>query len=349
MLPVLLLGPRLLPEYKDPNASRLDVVSAAMSLGAILMVVYGLKSVAENGVAWLPLAIIAAGVVVGVLFVRRQQRSDDPLIDVNLFRSARFSGTLSIYLLATFVSFGLFIFINQYLQLVLGLSPLVAGLWTLPWNVSFTAGTLLIPRIARRVQAAFVISGGLAIAAIGFLIMTRLDVEHGLVSIVIGQVLFAFGTSPVVTLCTDIIINSVPAERAGAAAAISETFGELGGVLGIAMMGSVGLVVYRLAMASAPPAARATLGGALAVAQTLPAAAGAALIRDAREAFVRAMTWTAWIETGIVVLMAVLALAMLRKSRASVIPSVARDLGDARLEHRSSSPATRPGPSQRSG
>ena len=120
--------------------------------------------------------------------------------------------------------------------------------------------------------------------------MTRLDVEHGLVSIVIGQVLFAFGTSPVVTLCTDIIINSVPAERAGAAAAISETFGELGGVLGIAMMGSVGLVVYRLAMASAPPAARATLGGALAVAQTLPAAAGAALIRDAREAFVRAMT-----------------------------------------------------------
>jgi MFS transporter, DHA2 family, multidrug resistance protein len=313
MLPVLLLGPSLLPEYRDPNAGRLDLVSAAMSLSAILMIIYGLKRVAENGLEWLPIAIGVAGFATGTLFLRRQRHLHDPLIDVNLFRSPRFSGMLSMYLLATFVSFGLFIFLNQYLQLVLGLSPLVAGLWTLPWSFGFTAGTLLVPRVVRRVDAAHVMSGGLVLAAIGLWMMTRVDAAHGLAIAVIAQVLFAFGVSPVVTLCTDIIIGSVPAERAGAAAAISETFGELGGVLGIAIMGSVGLIVYRLAMSSAPAAARATLGGALAVAEMLPREAAVTLVHTAREAFVRAMGVTAWIESGIVVGMAIVAAGLLRK------------------------------------
>ena len=313
MLPVVLFGPRVLPEYRDPNAGRIDLVSAAMSLSAILMIVYGVKRVAEDGAQWLPVVIGVAGVAIGVFFVRRQLRLRDPLIDIHLFRSPMFSGALLIYLLAGFVALGVFIFINQYLQLVLGLSPLVAGLWTLPWSICFTAGTLLIPKAVRRIEPMPMITGGLVIAAIGLFIMTMVDGMHGLAAIVAGQVLFAFGVSPVVTLCTDIIISSAPPERAGSAAAISETFGELGGVLGIAIMGSIGLVVYRSAMASAPDAARGTLGGALAVAATLPRDGAIALVHDAREAFVRAMTITAWIETAIVVAMVGLVLVLLRK------------------------------------
>jgi DHA2 family multidrug resistance protein-like MFS transporter len=106
-----------------------------------------------------------------------------------------------------------------------------------------------------------------------------------------------------VTLCTDIIIGSAPAERAGAAAAISETFGELGGVLGISIIGSVGVLLYRLGMPNAPLAARATLGGAMAVAKTLPHASALALVDDARTAFVHMMRGVAWIEVAIVLLM----------------------------------------------
>jgi DHA2 family multidrug resistance protein-like MFS transporter len=312
MVLVLILGPLLLPEYRDPNAGRLDLTSAAMSLSAILMMVYGLKRIAESGVSWLPTASVAAGIAVGVLFVRRQKALPDPLIDLRLFKVRKFSTALSLYLLAGVVAFGVYIFIAQYLQLVLGLSPLKAGLWTLPWSAGFIVGTLLVPLIVRHIQPAYTMGGGLLIAAVGFAMLTFVE-QGGLTTIVLASLIFSTGMAPVFTLTTDTVIGSVPQERAGAAAAISETSGELGGVLGIAIMGSIGTAMYRIAMAGAPPAARGTLGGALAVAESLPATAAAALTRTAREAFVQAMELTAVIETVIVVIMAIMAIIMLRR------------------------------------
>jgi DHA2 family multidrug resistance protein-like MFS transporter len=284
-----------------------------MSLASILMLIESVKRFAELGASWLTLLIAAAGLTIGVLFVRRQRRSVNPLIDLELFRYPRLVAALALYLLATFIAFGLYIFINQYLQHVAGLSPLGAGLWTLPWSFGFIAGTLLVPKMAKRIRPAPLMSSGLALAAAGLLSVTKIDVPHGLATLAVAQMLLALGTSPVVTLCTDIIIGTAPAERAGAAAAISETFGELGGVLGISIIGSVGVLLYRLGMRDAPPAARATLGGAIAVARTLPHTSALALIDDARTAFVHMMRCVAWIEAGIVLLMVGLTWGALRE------------------------------------
>ncbi|MGH2538691.1 MAG: MFS transporter, partial [Candidatus Promineifilaceae bacterium] len=132
MLLLLALGPRLLPEYRDPAAGRPDLLSAALSVAAVLAIIFGFKQIVQDGLAWLPAASILAGLGVGLAFVRRQGRLADPLIDLRLFRRPDFSASLALYGLGIFVVFGSFFFLPQYLQLVLGLSPLEAGLWTLP-------------------------------------------------------------------------------------------------------------------------------------------------------------------------------------------------------------------------
>ena len=312
MLLLLILGPWLLPEYRDPNAGRLDLVSAAMSLSAILLMIYGLKRMAERGAEWLPVATIVAGAATGILFLRRQRTLEHPLIDLQLFRGRTFSAAISLYMMATFVAFSVYMFIAQYLQLVLGMSPLQAGLWTLPWSAGFICGAQLVPVFARRMRPAFVIGGGLIIAAAGYAMLTQIDHGHGLAAIVAASLIFTLGLSPAFTLTTDLVMTSAPPERAGAAAAISETSSELGGVLGIAIMGSIGTVVYRHAMAGAPDAARGTLGGALAVAEGLARDGGVALTRMARSAFVQAMQVTSILETVIVVIMAIGAFLSLR-------------------------------------
>ena len=129
---LLILGPRTLPEYRDPNARPLDLLSAALSLLAILGVVYGLKQIAQDGVSAAPVLTIVAGLVLGFVFVRRQLGLESPIIDVRLFRIRAFSASLGAYFLGIFVVVGYFLFIAQYLQLVLGLSPLEAALWSLP-------------------------------------------------------------------------------------------------------------------------------------------------------------------------------------------------------------------------
>ena len=293
---LLILGPRLLPEYKDPNAGRLDIPSAAMSLLAILAVIFGLKAFAQDGIGWFPVLWIALGGTIAALFVRRQRRLDDPLIDLRLFRVPGFSASLVVYALGIMLVFGGFLFIPQYLQLVLGLSPLEAGLWTLPWALAFVLGSQLTPPIARRIPPATVMTTGLAFAAVGFAVFTQLDTASGFAMIATGSVIFSLGSAPLFTLTNDLIIGSAPAERAGAAAGLSETGAELGGALGIALFGSIGLAIYRAGVIDAIPAglptesataATNTLGGAVHVAQGLPSDVASPLLEAAQEAFVQ--------------------------------------------------------------
>ncbi|HYY81334.1 MAG TPA: MFS transporter, partial [Actinomycetes bacterium] len=170
---LLVLGPRVLPEYRDPGAGRLDLVSAAMSLAAVLAVVFGLKQVAQNGIGPLAVAAVVVGLVVGVVFVRRQLALADPMVDLRLFRIQAFNASLATNLLGIFIVVGYFLFVAQYLQLVLGLSPLEAGLWSLPSAFGFIVGSNLAPRILRRVRPAYVIGVGLALAAIGLGVLTQ--------------------------------------------------------------------------------------------------------------------------------------------------------------------------------
>jgi DHA2 family multidrug resistance protein-like MFS transporter len=289
---LLVLGPMLLPEYRDPEAGRPDVPSAVMSIVAVLAIIFGIKQIAQDGLGWLPVLSIGFGLVVGAMFVHRQRRLADPLIDLGLFRAPAFSAALATYGVGILLVFGGFLFLPQYLQLVLGLSPLVAGLWTLPWALAFVVGSLATPPIVRRFRPAHVIATGLALATAGFWVFTRVDETTGLWAIVVGSVAFSLGTSPLFTIATDLIIGSAPPERAGAAAGISETSAELGGALGIAFFGSVGVAIYRGAMTvpdgvphEAAAAAKATLGGAVEAAGGLPSHLGSALVEAARDAF----------------------------------------------------------------
>jgi DHA2 family multidrug resistance protein-like MFS transporter len=322
-LVLLVLGPRLLPEFREPAAGRPDLFSAALSLVAVLAVIYGLKQAAQDGVGWLPVLSIVAGLAVGAAFLRRQRALREPLIDLQLFRVPMFNAALATNTLAIFAAFGTFLFTAQYLQLGLGLSPLHAGLWTLPESAGFIVGSILAPVVARRVRPAYVISGGLVLAAAGLGLLTQVGTGSGLAILVTGSVVLSLGISPVVTLATDLIVGAAPAERAGAAAAMSETATELGGALGIAILGSIGAAVYRAGMANAvlsgiPPeaaeAARGTLGGATASAAALPLPPGAELLATARDSFAQGFSVAAAVSAVLVLGTAVLLAVMLRRA-----------------------------------
>jgi DHA2 family multidrug resistance protein-like MFS transporter len=318
---LLVLGPTVLPEYKDPEAGRLDLASAVMSLIAVLSVIFGLKQIAQDGFGPAPVAAIALGLGVGALFVRRQLTLADPMIDLRLFRIPSFSGSLAINFVSIFVAVGYFLFIAQYLQLVLGLSPLVAGLWSLPSAVGFIVGSQAAPRLVRIIRPAHIIGGGLAMAAIGLAILTQVGASGGLAPLVLASLVISLGLAPVLTLTTDLIVGSAPPEQAGAASGISETGAELGGALGIAILGSIGTAVYRTQIAEAvtgnvpvqaAAAARDTLGAAVVVAADLPGTAGSSLLEIARDAFVHGMQVTSGIAAVIAIGFAVVAVVALR-------------------------------------
>ena len=326
MLALMAIGPFLLPEFRDPDAARLDPVSAVQSLAAVLAVIYGLKRIAESGPGWFAALSIVSGVAVGAVFVRRQRKLPDPLIDLKLFRFPAFSAALVVNILAFNTAFASFLFIAQYLQSVLGLSPLAAGLWGVPSALAFIAGSMVTPAIVGRVHPAHVIAGGMAVSAAGFVVLALVDnIAPALATLVAGSVVFSLGMTPVVTLTTDIVLGAAPPERAGAAAALSETSTEFGGALGIAVLGSVVTAIYQGRIAGALPAgipaeaaevARGTIGGAVSVSGQLPGALGAELLGSAREAFAQAFGTTAAISAVIAIGVAILASALLRHPRA---------------------------------
>ena len=323
MVLLLVVGPKLLPEYRDPDAGRPDLLSALLSLVAVLAMIYGLKQIAQDGLAVGPVLFILAGLAVGVVFIRRQLRLPDPFLDLRLFRKPAFSASLATYGLSILILFGGFLFLPQYLQLVLGLSPFRGGLWTLPWALAFVVGSTATPLVVRRIRPAYVMAAGLASGAIGFAMFTRVDASTGFALFAAATALFALGFAPVFTLTTDLVVGSAPPERAGAASAMSETSAEFGGALGIAIFGSIGVAVYRNMIGDGPAgvapealeSAKATLAGAIGTARDLPAAAGAALTTSAQEAFIRGIQLCALISTAASLALAVFVLLTLRRSR----------------------------------
>jgi MFS transporter, DHA2 family, multidrug resistance protein len=218
-------------------------------------------------------------------------------------------------------TFGLFVLVAQYMQLVLGLSPLEAGLWSLPSSAAFIVGAMLAPTLFPGVRPAYVIGGGLALAAIGFAVLSQ---AGGISYVVAGSVIFALGLSPVAGMSTELIVGAAPPERSGAASAISETSAEFGGALGIALLGSLGTAVYRSQMADAVPegvptaaaeAARDTPGGAAASGEGLSDGLATELLDAAGHAFTQALQTTALASAALTAATAVLATVMLRRVR----------------------------------
>jgi len=294
MVLLLVIGPVLLPEFRNPTVGRLDVISAAQSVASILAVIFGLKLIAQGGSAgWAAVAVLA-GLTTGALFLQRQRRLDEPLIDLRLFRNRIFSAALAINMLDFFMGFGSLLFITQYLQSVLGLSPLRAGLWTVPWAAASIVGSVFTPLLATRARPAFVMAGGLIVAAAGFGILTQVGGSFGFLALVTGSVLLSLGLAPLTTVATDMMVGVVAPERAGLASSVSETSSELGGALGIAVLGSIGSIAYRSYIANVVPtdvpidvvrAVSKTIGEATALAERLPGPIGVELLHVTREAF----------------------------------------------------------------
>lgn len=336
---LLVLGPRVLPEYRDPAAGRLDLASVALSIGAVLALIYGLKLVAQDGLSAVAGVSVVAGVLLGATWLRRQRRLSSPMIDVSLFRIRSFNVALSINFLSIFVMVGYFLYVAQYLQLVAGLSPLEAGIWSLPSALGFVIVSQLAPRVLyQRLRPAHIIGGGLLLGAAGLAILTQVGVTGGLAALVIGSVVISVGLAPVFGLTTELIVGSAPPEQAGAASGISETGSELGGALGIAVLGSVGVAIYRAELArDLPPAvpaeaaaaARDTLGTALAVAAELPAELGAIVARAAQDAFVLAMQLTSGFAAVVTVALALLTVYALRAHR---LPASDGDAAEAEID-----------------
>ncbi len=321
MILLLAVGPWLLPEYRDPNAGRLDIVSAMLSLAAVLTFIYGMKNMAEAGLGWFPAAFMLAGALLAWVFLRRQANLADPLVDLRLFRSPSFNTALAINVVGIFFMFGSFIFLAQYFQLVAGLTPLAAGLWSLPGAIAFTAASFVTPSLAARMRPAYLMASGMLVSAAGFVMLTLVS---GLIGVVIASVIFFVGFTPVITLTTNLIVSAAPPERAGAASALSETAGEFGGALGIAVLGSLATAIYRSRMAgvgteSLPPelaqAARATLGGAVEGAKLLSGETATTLLAAARGAFNLGFQVTAILSAIGMTIAAALTIAVLRNVR----------------------------------
>ncbi|MEU6699142.1 MFS transporter [Pseudonocardia sp. NPDC046786] len=309
LLILLAVGRSLLPEYREPAVRRLDPLSVVLSVGAVLLLVYGLQELAaaveevEPVTALPPLAVTVAGAGLLAAFVHRQSRLPDPLLDLELFRDRRFGTSVGMVLVIGIAVVGSFYLFTQYLQWVLGLSPLAAGLWTVPYIVLNIAGALAAPALVPRFGQVTVIAGGLAVTAAG---MWLVAILAGGVSapVVVGAVaLVGLGHGVAIALVSDLIISTPPAERAGSAAAIQEVGGELGTALGVAVGGTVGVVAYRAVLSGALPAAipqpvadeaRESMPAALAVAERMPEL-GTELIAAARDAF------TGGLRTGAVV------------------------------------------------
>lgn len=244
MVVVLILGPLVLPEFKDPDPGPLDPASVALSLAGILPLVYGIKQLAVDGVAAVPIAAMLIGIAFGVTFFRRQARLSHPLIDITLFRDASFSTAVGSMFLAT-VTGSMMFFITQYLQLVEGLPPLDAGLVSIPAVACAPLAFIGAPLLARRIRPGVLIPAGMAITLSGAVVVATIPGPDHVVQLIAGYALFQLGCGPLVTLSTGIVVGSAPPEKAGAAAAMSETSAEFGYSVGLAVLGTMATALYR--------------------------------------------------------------------------------------------------------
>ncbi|GHE16183.1 MFS transporter [Streptomyces alanosinicus] len=323
MVMVLILGPFLLPEYRDPNRGRLDLVSTVLSLAGIMTLIYGFKELVINGYSRNPAICAAVGGVLLVAFVIRQRFARDPMINIRLFGNGGFSGAVITNMMVAFALMGSSVLTNQYLQMVLGYSPLKASLWSLAPMPAIGMAVGITPALARKVKPSKIIGGALLIIAAGFGILTQVKVDSNIAVVLVGVGLLAGGMVACKTLSAEIVVTSAPPEQAGSSVAVSETFTEFGIAMGFATLGSIGSMVYRHDMSDVAPtgvgggalhALRNTIGGAADVASHLSNGAGGKLIATSRDAFTHGLQIASLAGAGLMVFTALIAALLLRKT-----------------------------------
>ena len=342
---LVVAGPILLPEYRNADSGKLDPLSVVLSLLTILPVIYGVKELAADDVAnaAIPVGSIVVGVIFGVVFVRRQLHLPAPLIELKLFRDHAFSATLTSQLTMAGAMAGLSLLISQYLQSVLEFSPTNAGLLMVPLGVAVAVGSQLSQLLVRWMSNMWAIVSGLLFAAAGFVLVTQADPNGGPVLIIVGGTMLHLGAGPLFALGANLVVGSVPPERAGSAASLSETSNIFGSTLGLAVIGTIGAAVYRFNMADVPvpdehaEAARATVAGANAAAKDLPNDVAADILGSAHQAYTTSVQVGATVGA---VLIASLVVLIIRAFRANDRRLAAEAAATAAEEGNSSSTPT---------
>lgn len=346
MVVLLIGGIVLLPEHRNPNPGPWDLLSVGLSMIGMLGVVYAIKEGAALGVRPDVIAAGIIGIASLVLFVRRQLRLPAPLIDVRLFGNRAFSGVVAANLLSVLGLSGLVFFLSQFFQLVHGYGPLKAGLAELPAAVTATVFGVLAGIAVRYWSKRAVLTTGLALVGVSMASLTFITPSTPYLPLGIALFLVGVGLGLAFTVASDVILASVPKERAGAAAAVSETAYELGMALGIATLGSIVTSVYRgLAVPADIPAsvashARDSLSAAVHAAETLPAAQSEALLTAAKNAFTDGLAIASGVGSALMLISAVAVWILLRarlprESEVAVLddPGVHGDSGgDARVD-----------------
>jgi MFS transporter, DHA2 family, multidrug resistance protein len=316
---VLLVGAvAVLPEQRNPTQGPWDLPSVGLSLFGVLGLVYAVKEGAAHGLR-ADIAVLGLGGLAALtLFVRRQLILPAPLIDVRLFRNRAFSGVVAANLVSVLGLSGLVFFLSQFFQLVQGYSPMKAGLAELPAAVAASVFGVLAGFAVRYRSQRAVLTTGLALVGVAMASLTALSPSTAYPRLGIALFVVGVGLGLAFTAASDVIIGSVMPERAGAAAAVSETAYELGMALGIATLGSVIAAVYRgLAIPPGTPGAvashaRESLAAAVDVSATLPGDDGHVLVAAARDAFTDGLTIAAGVGSALLLASAVAVWVLLR-------------------------------------
>ena len=325
-VPVALVGVLgvlvLVPRSRDPHAPRLDLPGLGLSIAGVALLVWSLIEAPSNG--WLSAATaggIAGAVALLATFVWWELRVTDPLLDVHLFRRMRFTAASLAITLGFFALFGFIFLVTQYLQLVKGYTALEAGVRTLPFAFAMVAAAVTSPRVVQRIGTKLVVATGLTFMAGGFAIASTNDVSTPYSVIATAMILMGFGLGSAAAPATESILSSLPPAKAGVGSAVNDTTREVGGTLGVAVLGSImasvygGRIVDALANTPLPAAVRAvasdSLAAALQVAARVGGPVGQGIVDEARGAFVHAFQIGSLVTGAVALAGAVIALLFL--------------------------------------
>jgi EmrB/QacA subfamily drug resistance transporter len=305
----LVAGFVLIPTSKDPSAPKLDPVGAALSIVSLVSIVYSLiEAPTEGWTSTKTLSILGFGLVVLAIFVWWERRSDHPMLDVNFFKNRRFSAANASITLIFFAMFGSIFMLTQYMQFTLGYTPLESGVRLLPYAITMMIVAPTSARVVERFGSKITVATGLALAAASLFLMVGLQVDTSYPDLAWRLVVLAAGMGLVMAPATDSVMGSLPLAKAGVGSAVNDTTRQVGGALGVAIVGSVVSSVYGTKIAdffagkpapkAAVAAAKNSLGGAYAVADDLgrraipgAKAIAASLRSSANTAFVDAFHW----------------------------------------------------------
>lgn len=320
-------GAALVPSSRDPRHRALDPVGGLLSMAGLGSLIYAIIQGPERG--WtdpLILAGFGVGVVVLGAFTAWERRSDHPMLPIEQFRDPRFSMGAGAIGLVFFAMFGLFFVATQYLQFVLDYSPFQAGTATLPMAFAMVLAAPRSAALAERVGRKQVMATGMVLMASGMVVMSQLTPGTAYPELVPALLLLGSGMALSMAPATGAIMESMPLAKAGVGSAVNDTTREVGGALGIAVLGSMLSSGYRSAIdgdlarlpGAAAAAARESVGGALAVAEQLPGDAGTFLRDAAQGAFADAMSVVFLAAAGVGLLAAALVLRFMPRGGASM-------------------------------